>query len=147
MVLATVKGVHDVEDRAKGLFLVVRADVDVIARDPVVRRDQGDGLEGDRSVLARASTDHAKQVWPPWELAVPPVGAVMEDDDELLPGEQLLEREILGQAEIMVGLIGVDIDVLILETIEDMIDEGLDLFVGAELSGLNEVNKVLNMRA
>lgn len=51
----------------------------------------------------------------------------MEDDDELLPGEQLLEREILGQAEIMVGLIGVDIDVLILETIEDMIDEGLDL--------------------
>jgi hypothetical protein len=71
----------------------------------------------------------------------------MEDDDELLPGEQLLEREILGQAEIMVGLIGVDIDVLILETIEDMIDEGLDLFVGAELSGLNEVNKVLNMRA
>jgi hypothetical protein len=71
----------------------------------------------------------------------------MEDDDELLPGEQLLEREILGQAEIMVGLIGVDIDVLILETIEDMIDEGLDLFVGAELSGLNEANKVLNMRA
>jgi len=71
----------------------------------------------------------------------------MEDDDELLPGEQLLEREILGQAEIMVGLIGVDIDVLVFETIEDMIDEGLDLFVGAELSGLNEVNKVLNMRA
>jgi len=71
----------------------------------------------------------------------------MEDDDELLPGEQLLEREILGQAEIMVGLIGVDIDVLVFETIDYMIDEGLDLFVGAELSGLNEVNKVLNMRA
>ena len=146
LVVGGVEGVDDVEDGPESLFLIVRADVDVIARDPVVGRGEGDGLESDRPVLPGASPEHTKEIRPARETGVGVVGTVVERDDELLPGEDGLEGEILREPDVVIGLFLVDIDVFVSEAVFHMIDESLDLLRRPEVARLDLVDEALDVR-
>lgn len=138
--------IHDVVNWAGRLILIVRADIHVIVVNSVVGAYQRDALQSDCAIFSCASPDHAEQIRPAWHPIRLPERAVVQGDDEILPGEHLGERHIFRQADIFIRPGLIHIDVLSPETLFHMVNQRMHISGRSQLSGFHQIDESLQMR-
>ena len=98
-------------DRCRGLLFVVCADIHVVVGYRIVGGYGAHTVASDESILAGATSNHAKYSIPPG-ITISGVSAVPKCGNELFPGKQLPEGEVFCKAQVFPQLFSIDVNIL-----------------------------------